>query len=848
MKTYSADSAAEISFPLGGIGTGSIGLSGNGALADWEICNRPARRTVNPFSHFAIKAEDGSGVLDMRVLQGDAAGGFMGSAGEYGYGPGRGTMAGIRHFEHVEFRAEFPFAKIAYSDRGFPGAARLTAFNPFIPSDGRDSSIPAAFFEFSLTNTSKKTLRYTIALSASNPFGTYGPNEFTEKDGVGFLSMHSGVTDRGSCGFAELTLATDCEERGHQDCWRRGKWFEELSSFLEDFSAPGPIRARRYDAPAENKPDTATLTASVTARPGETRRIRFVISWFVPNCHMYWDSWDSKDRPTPPDHPDWQNYYAKSFSGSRAAAEYCFKNRDRLYGRSLLFSRALLGSSLPSCVLDAVQGNLATLKSTACLRLTDGDFYGWEGVNADFGSCFGSCQHVWNYAYALPFLFPELERGLRTNEIKYSLEKCGRMHFRMRLPLGSEPWSFRACVDGQMGTVMKCFREWKISGDTQWLRENWAAIRSMIEFAWSPENEDRWDPGRTGVITGRQHHTLDKELYGAYSWLTGFYHGALLAGAEMARAMGDESLAGEYLAIYKKGHEWLEANTFNGEYYIQALDLKDPSTEEKFPDETPKKPGADTLRDAESGEIKYQIGSGCGIDQVLADWHASLMGLPRVFDPAHRKSALESVYKYNYKNMRDFSNPCRVFALNGESGVVMFSWPDRAGKPAVPIPYAGEMMTGFEYAFAGSLLQCGMEKEALSVVSSVRGRYDGKKRNPFSEIECGASYARAMSSYALLLIYSGFIYDLSSGTLGFRPLHNGRYFWSAGGAWGSVSVGVRRVRFEVLYGNIALKRFIHPLRKVRSVLVNGAPVPFSAEDGAVLLRAGLKAGDLLLLK
>ncbi len=134
--------------------------------------------------------------------------------------------------------------------------------------------------------------------------------------------------------------------------------------------------------------------------------------------------------------------------------------------------------------------------------------------------------------------------------------------------------------------------------------------------------------------------------------------------------------------------------------------------------------------------------------------------------------------------MRDLNNPCRIFACNGESGATICAWDENVKKPAIPIPYSEEVMTGFEYAYAGSLLQCGMENEALTVVRAIRDRYDGKKRNPFSEIECGASYARAMASYALLLTYSGFRFDMTRGMIGFKPMHDGRYFWSIDGDMG----------------------------------------------------------------
>ena len=147
---YTGAKTRAISFPLGGIGTGCIGLAGNGRLIDWEIFNRPAKGNTNGFSHFAIKAEQNGVVLDARVLHGDLPPPYMGEMGNpdfsgFGFGPSRYFMAGLPHFRDVEFIGEFPIAYLAFKDRSFPGHVRLTAFNPFIPLNDRDSGIPAEF-------------------------------------------------------------------------------------------------------------------------------------------------------------------------------------------------------------------------------------------------------------------------------------------------------------------------------------------------------------------------------------------------------------------------------------------------------------------------------------------------------------------------------------------------------------------------------------------------------------------------------------------------------------------------------------------------------------------------------
>ena len=118
---------------------------------------------------------------------------------------------------------------------------------------------------------------------------------------------------------------------------------------------------------------------------------------------------------------------------------------------------------MPQEVIDAASANLSVLKSPTVLRLEDGSFYGWEGVAETMGLCEGTCAHVWNYAYAMCFLFPDLERSIRENELKYSTDKNGRMQSRMTLPQGREPYTFKSCLDGQMGAIIKCYREWKIS-------------------------------------------------------------------------------------------------------------------------------------------------------------------------------------------------------------------------------------------------------------------------------------------------------------------------------------------------------------------------------------------------
>lgn len=862
---YEGAKTREISFPLGGIGAGCVGLSGNGMLVDWEIYNKPSKGSTNGFSHFAIKAERNGETLDTRVLCGDLQPPYSGEYAiphyGFGYGVKRDRMTGLPNFERTSFLGQFPVAEIRYRTGKFPGEVDLRAFSPFIPLNDRESSIPAAFFEFTICNTSSEEIDYTIAFSCKNPFinGT-SVNQYTEEGNVKCIKLGTNAGDREDPSYGDLTIATDCEAAGYQQYWFRGRFFDELGMFWKDFTTPGKLRDRIY---RENPPmrslfgsivyavDTATLTATMKAAPLQSVKIRFILSWSFPNVTNTWRPVQIPCEPIPEDYvaprPVWKNYYHSLFADSVEAAIYCVNNFDRLQHQTEEFRSALFGSTLPTEVKEAVSANLSTLKSPSCLRLENGEFYSFEGCNVTFGSCEGSCTHVLNSAYALPFLFPALERSLRETEYAYNLRESGSMAFRTNIPLGGPRWYFRACVDGQFGTVMKVYREWKISGDTAWLAGLWERVKKSLEFAWSEQNPDRWDADRDGVLEGCQHHTLDMELFGPNAWLTGYYLMALKAGSEMAAAMGEGDKSEEYMALFQRGSAWVDDNLFNGEYYIQKIDVKERSVLEPYrkfltaygePFET-------GYWNEESGEIKYQLGDGCLIDQAAAQWHAHNCGLGRVYAAGHVKKALQSIYRYNFrKTMRDFVNPCRVYCLYDEAGAVVCQWP-RGGKPDVPAPYSQEVFNGMEYQAACLMIQEGLIDEGMELVRAVRDRYDGEKRNPWNEFESGSNYVRSMASYALLNAFSGLEYHMAEGMIGFNPIGDHGEFqcvWSLGPGWGRFSAKGGALELGVMGGTISLRTFNSDILRetlVHEVNVCGSPVGFLQHGRSILLTEGV---------
>lgn len=164
----------------------------------------------------------------------------------------------------------------------------------------------------------------------------------------------------------------------------------------------------------------------------------------------------------------------------------------------------------------------------------------------------------------------------------------------------------------------------------------------------------------------------------------------------------------------------------------------------------------------------------------------------------------------------------------------------------IAFPLGGIGAGGVSLSGIGELID-----EGVALVDAVRERYDGKKRNPFAEIECGSSYARSMASFALPALFAGYTFDLPRGEIGFAPLARKageRFvsFWSVDGAWGTVTVEDESVTLAVLDGALTLRAFgCPPGFTARRVTADGKAVAFVQEGGKIRFDAPVTAGTAL---
>ncbi len=481
-------------------------------------------------------------------------------------------------------------------------------------------------------------------------------------------------------------------------------------------------------------------------------------------------------------------WYTSKFGSLKDVTNYWKANYNELRQASKLFSDTFYDTTLPGEVVEAVAANLSILKSPTVLRQPDGRLWSWEGCNDNSGCCAGNCTHVWNYAQAICHLFPDLERGLRRTEFYESQSPAGHQTFRSALPIREVKPGYHAAADGQLGGILKVYREWRISGDHDWIKSMWPNVKQSLDYCIGI-----WDPRGVGVLEEPHHNTYDIEYWGPNGHCTSFYLGALTAAIEIGDALGEDVTT--YRQLVKKGKAYLETKLYNGEYFYHDVRTTDLNAKFRPLNTSGNGPAYNELIAQLNTEgPKYQYGTGCLSDGVLGFWMARVCGLDKdIVDPAKVKSNLNAIYKYNLKHdLSSHANPQRpTYAVGDEGGLLLCTWP-KGGKLHLPFVYSDEVWTGIEYSVASHLILEGMVDEGLDIVRTCRARYDGRVRNPFNEYECGHWYARAMSSYALIEALTGVRYDAVDKTLYIdsKVGKNFRSFLST--ATGYASVGLKR--------------------------------------------------------
>jgi uncharacterized protein (DUF608 family) len=839
-RTYQGKNLLQIAMPLGGIGTGCICLNGYGGLQDFSIHHGPTLSAL-PDRHLPLDA--GFALLHLpqenqtRLLEGPFPPEKIYNLGLKSQGYNGGGFEGLPRFRNCTFTGEYPFGFVKLSDPDLPVEVMLTGFNPFIPLDDRDSGLPCAILEYTLHNPTGRAVPYQFSYHLSHlpQRGAEISTRSAPLPGLGVFYWNEAPTVSPAFGSAALGILNG--EPVIKARWLRGGWFDAVSTLWREVSTGSFQAAGGLDTCGALARDGGSVLAAGELAPGESTSYPVVITWHFPNMGELPPAGTpgavSPSQVQPLAHP----YYSSQWEDARQVLEYVRQHYSRLRERTQAFHDALFSSTLPPEVLDAVSANLGIIKSPTVLRYENGDLWGWEGCFCDRGCCPGSCTHVWNYAQSIPHLFPALERSLRRQEFERSMAENGHVNFRISPPSAPTGHDFHAAADGQLGGIMKVYREWQVSGDREWLARMYPLAKRSLDFC-----IEQWDPRRTGLVEEPHHNTYDIEFWGPEGLCSSFYLGALTAMTALARDLGCPEEASEYAELAQRGAQAMDAQLFNGEYYqqdVRVAGLRDAG--QAIPAPHPQAdPSVEDNRPIVE-RLRYQYGAGCLSDGVFGAWLARLCGLESSQNREYIRQHLASVFRYNFKpSLWEHPNPQRPgFALGDEAGLVLCSWP-KGGKPTLPFVYSDEVWTGIEYQVAAHLIADGLVEEGLTLVRAARSRYDGHVRNPWNEYECGSYYARAMSSYALLIALSGFRYSAPQRTLWLAPAGPGkrfRCFFSTNSGWGSFYLHGKHLEIRLEEGELFIDTgyirwggstyTLHPNRLLQS----GQPYVFQLSGG-----------------
>jgi uncharacterized protein (DUF608 family) len=747
---YRGDSLGAIRLTLGGIGTGSIQINGRAQREIWQIFNNYAQVTV-PHSFFAVRVKLPDRAPVVRALQTAPVGPFQA-------------------MRELSFRGEYPFGWYSFEDPGVPVKLSMETFNPLVPLDARNSSIPCAIFNLTAENPTDRPVEVSFLATQQNAAGYLGvapiqdraysgygenKNEIVRDTKATILSMTSGKP-KTTPGWGDMALAAIGAKASGAAAW------DTLESLAVDFGSSGRLSGPETAGPSPLAQTLdGALAVSLTLQPGEKRTVPFVLTWYFPNVKHGIDQWNCQG-----------NMYANHWPSALGVARDLQERLGELTEKTRLFHDSLYASNLPYWLLDRITSQVAVLRSQTC-------FWG----NLDSGCCHGNCNHVWHYAQAHARLFPEIARRMRAQEFRYQAANGAIPHRQFK--------EFPAC-DGQCGAVLNSYREHLMSPDRRWLDANWPGIKRAMEYVIAT-----WDKNDDGVLAGPQWNTLDGALGGSTSWLGTMYLAALAAAEKMAVLENELQAAKRYAAIRASGSKLQGETLFNGEYYIQ---IPDPESREDY-------------------------GIGCAIDQLLGQWWAHQVDLGWLYPPEDARTALKSLFKYNFRgNMHGLVQLPRKFVADDDPAMQMITWP-KGPRPAKCILYGDEAMTGFEYAAAAAMVQAGLVREGFTVTRGVWTRYDGRLRqgvtvggfngNPFGDDECGKYYARAMSVWSLLSACQGLVYDGPAGTLGFRPVWKPEdhvSFFTAAEGWGLFtqrrSADLQTARIDIRSGKLSLTTLV----------------------------------------
>ncbi len=869
--------------PLGGLGTGSFEIRPDGRFHDWEIFNNHqwsgGYEDVPPDvwsedCFFALRTKEKGEEPRVRLLYDDDKK-ARAIQFRHEYTPIY-VLPFMRNIQEIEYTGTHPFAQLKYRDSRIPVKAELEAFTPFIPFDEKNSGLPLAYFTFNVKNRGRKPVETSLLFAMRN-FSGYDTRtqDFVHTLRRGKKSVSIDMTAENlpekHRTAGSMTLTAFNPDATWMTGWGDGHgmagfdnadtpaFHQAFLSFRDTGDLPGGPKVwnRRVTRKEEEEccglwnPERSerhwrsALCSKIKLKPGQEKRIVFMLSWFYPN-HFHYRVPEIR----------LGHMYENWFKDSKTVSVYGEKNYSQLKRKSRAFCDNLY-KGLEPWFADSLNAQLTTFPQ-AFWWTKGGDMGCWEGMACC--QMMPGCTTHWSAFQPLLF-FPDMYIRMKKRLLAFKREDAERKDkdfleadFLSRQVKGEKQnkqhtfggwWEKRWKREGytleeilnrgwgtasdhpyfgREGGAIGFVRDYQWTGDRSLLEENWEELKAgLISRMDADTNGDGLPDGSVSYLTYDHWFIPGLNCYRSTMWLA-----ELRAAQYIARLMKDDDAERKITEVLTKGIESFEKVFWNGEYFNLARDFK-----------------------------KNIDDKGCLADQVSGHLYLRLCGL----EPNHKlskvKKALKSVHRYN--------RPAEQGLINGADPQGRDDWTyfARFSERGDDEQFGGQWptpWTGTEYYVAAVMIAEGLVKEGLDVARDVYERHVDFGML-YNHIECGEHYFRAMAAWAMLPAIQGLVFNADEMSLAFAPKtgkKNCDMPFILPGAWGRLfqkkEKGKIKSEIMVAEGVLKLKQILLESRnKIRSVHVRisrkDVPAEYTQQGSRVSIRlkqtAVLKKGTAL---
>ena len=810
---------------MGGLGCGWFELRQDGQFYNWSIFNnRPVgmgtffKETPQSVLFFLLRYQVEGCDPRICLLQIEESHGVAGLDGhEFQY-----IFPWLSGVDRIDYSASFPFSTLRFSERDMPLEITMKAWSPFIPHNAKDSALPVGFFDFSVRSTSEKPVDVTLLASMRNWVGydvksKAWANRIVEGDGFRAFEMSCTGMDTGRESFGGMGIASLHPDSRYSCGWGHPHpYYERLlrERVLPDLD----------DTAARNAPDPATggvwakhacfSTIGRTVRlekAGDGMEHTFVATWDFPNRANrrpgeasigpagYLEASETgkiSAAEKKAAHNE-GHYYSNFFSSSGEVAAYAVKHATRLRDETRRFHDVYFDSSLPGYVLDQVNSNLNTFRTSSWFT-KEGNFGIVEGLSPTKAFAGLSTMDVAMYGgISTAALFPELEKAFIRSHLRFQNENGSVIHsigYNYRDKDPREASSKRLDMPAQYAYMALRAGLWQ--ADHAFLAEVWPSVKRALEYGLRERDYDGDGlPDMEGIMCSYDNFPMHGIApYVATQWLA-----AYATAIEVAGLLGDAEAVVRYRDVLARGSAVLEEKTWNGSYYrLYAKGV--------------------------------ELDEGCLSDQIIGQWAARLLNLVPFLRAERVRSALRSIMRMNYRDDQGLRNcqwPTDVFLHD----VNPDCWVDQANT----------CWTGVELAFASLLIYEGLVAEGLAVIRNVDERHR-RWGIYWDHQEFGGHYFRPMSAWGIIHAALGF--SAVDGVVTFDPKivdEDGscRLFFITSDGYGHFEKDAESITVRVLSGHFRFRQLrIRNAASLRWTLAAAAPsLPLGGEDGFLVVNS-----------